>query len=331
MASHLRSLERSKKYKVMFMPQPRETKEAWRSFRWNGARSVFNFKAHGLLVDFVDRNVPRDCHLVSFGGGNGALLAAIDRHERTFGNLDISEAPTPLVPTRRWDMEQPLPRSGIVTDGRPLAIVTPFSVEYTEIAVSTANIAEVLQVRERYLALCHHADSQVLKEFEMANKMIAVLGELLLRLNATQPKKWLDVVVEFEPRADGIFETQARGKTVYVATASQPVFKELEEWLKRSPQVRETIVFKLLVLLRKCSELSNVVDRITASNGAMVLIKTTKEEFESDSALSKMLLERRIRSADDLARHVDRRLQLVGTELYSKDGIKVVCASFERT
>ncbi len=122
------------------------------------------------LVGFVNEHVPSNAKVILLGDGKGTLATFLERKDRAFVNVELGrvENPAPGVEQVIGDMEERIPVAR--ENGRPHAIVTPFSLEYTSIPQSSRVIADYLMQGERLICLCHHYDGYIIEQYREALK-----------------------------------------------------------------------------------------------------------------------------------------------------------------
>jgi hypothetical protein len=152
-----------------------EAKEAWRN-RIRDA-SVYPFKHEMRLVEKIAQKIPEGKDLVVLGGGVG-LLPQLMRKVTLLGrviNIEVAPVRNGYVPTVQADMEEPF--VGKMGDLDKPAIIGAFSIEYTNIRKTTANIADALLEGEKFVWVAHHEESEIVRQLRRERQLTERLIE----------------------------------------------------------------------------------------------------------------------------------------------------------
>lgn len=143
-------------------------------------RAIFPFDRFPDLVGAVREQLPERGVVVLLGGGRGYFGSLLAAPGRPVFNFDLAPGGATFVPSAIADMEAPLPVSPDRAGGEA-TVVAAFALEYTDVRRSTSRLADVLAAGERFVWLCHHSDSTIVRDLR-AGRAAARVAEEVVRL-----------------------------------------------------------------------------------------------------------------------------------------------------
>lgn len=309
--------------------QSKAAKEAWARLGRGKKPSVFEFGRYPGLIEFANKSIPPNSHVVLLGGGRGyagELLKGRNGH-RTFLNVELGDVPEPFLPTIQGDMEEPMQRERLGANGKPLTLWTPFSVEYTNIGLSTENMAGVLAVGELWLTFCHHAQSGVIEQFRRVKRILDLIDSVLPRIKAMNEWRWKEVAIEAEEAVHRIYEGVIKKQPIISSDTER--FRRMmnRAWEMQSSGIGRAYLF--LGYLRQGTELE--ITRENAIDG----IEWIRERTLASVKRAEPLMDRAFRHSRELAEAVDPRFRLLDGDAhlnyYDKIATSIIAAVFVRT
>ncbi len=303
------------------MAQCIRAKDHWRTMQHQN-ESIFPFRMFPGLIEMIDRRTPTNARVVLFGGGRGHLSRLLNGNGRTFTNLDICDVREPFIHTIQHDMEQPIERARLVQNGEAIAIITPFSLEYTDPRLTTSTIANILMQGERFVCACYNSRSDGIGEARKLKELLPLLLRIQKLIGSTSSALPMKELERVNTKILKLFKFKFPNFFI----APNNYLSEMKESLQKDginrPSQKAKIVLVNVALAERRQitreELSRVVNGI--ANGCQ------REVDLLDASLG-----RKVESPRDLAGFVDRRLRLVGGEFFSPENRPLaIVASFER-
>ncbi len=241
------------------------------------------------LIDLTERKLPTQGKVILLGGGIGTIAALFENGTRDFANLEVVGIPRPSIPTFLGDMEEsiPIPRE----PDREHAILTPFSIEYTSIKLSTGVISNYLVSGERFITLSHHADSFVLVIDRKAVRLLELINQVIRLIDVAPEIPKPEIIVELSQMFDKI-----------------------------TPAYYNVAMATIDILLAS-----------TTRTRKLSMLGELKEWICLQVELSKMSVAQEFRTPEQFAKFVDKRLRLVDGMICQELGVDtIVGAAFER-
>ncbi|MDO8554865.1 MAG: hypothetical protein Q7S22_08700 [Candidatus Micrarchaeota archaeon] len=302
------------------MKQTAKAKEGWNRHN-RDTPSIFPFQAFPGLVEMINKRVPTNSRVALFGGGRGYLAKLLEGMERTFVNLDVAKIENPFVPTIQHDIEEPIERTRLIQNGEPLVIVTPFSLEYTDHRLTTATIADILAKGEIYVCLRLTSDSPVVDIARQEEELLNLLRKLLEHPKSHETASGIvdlfsrDISRLFKMPFDAVLEATNRG--LYLA-------------LERMPKKVKIHPSELAMVALIYLEIAN--RRLVTRQNMLIIIDGIMKKCQEDLEINNQSHKLRIRTPEELAAFVDKRLKLIEGERYEFNHAPIaIIASFERT
>jgi len=277
---------------------------------------------HPLVGQTIDRLLPENASIIILGGGIGGSVTASKGKGRRFVNIELGEVEGALIRSFEGDMEDPRTFARIVRK-RSLAFLTPFSAEYTDVGVTSANIAGTLVSGEKWLWVCHHADSVIVVEFRRTMELKDTVDRLGQK--ALNVKSWDSETKSFARE----IALSLRGAYPGIIDPIQIVDLPLHILRRRIGEMEESFSANIdarfaLALFRLGAE--SPVDR-ARSTGRILSIK---QEMEDAIEITHPVVDRPRRTPSNLLLEVDLRLDLVESSQYENDGTMVIFGLFEK-
>ncbi|MBI5228209.1 hypothetical protein HY988_06480 [Candidatus Micrarchaeota archaeon] len=295
------------------MPQSGKTKAAWSAVARN-PKSLFDFDRYKEVVDFVDRTVPSSSRTILLGGGRGYLGHLMSKGQRSFVNVDLVLLSEPFLPTIQLDIEFPIPPETItrIRTGSSLAtVITPFSLEYTEIELSLRAISALLTKGELWIWLCHHSDADIVQNLRRVHTMLPIIKQTVEQIQRESPSKWFGIATAFESSIRSIYPDM---EDITIVNASSLVFMEL---LRNVFQRKHIPIGHLLFL---AGTLRRAYEHPELRDSAIKIIRQGEERFETDVSYSLLMVGRDLRKPADLNNSVGKDFHLVeGTTFINPD------------
>ncbi len=260
------------------------------------------FRHFPLLTGFLNERIPKAAHVVIVGGGRGLLATLLANWERTFSNADIAPIREPFVPTVQADMEEALPpidRARL--SGRQACVVTPFSLEYTDIDASLGNIAALLERGEQFVWLCHHSDSETVRDIRRLGELLEVARSAFERARERPNDRWFKLAHRVEQRLNLIYAGEG---CLRIARTSEEEFARVSEALLRISDTRVGVAFSIVAVLRDNAAHPESRDE------ALELLRQIIKRLEIEMHIASLLLQRRFASHEDLQRFASHRFTL---------------------
>jgi len=287
--------------------------------------SLFNFDLFPALLDFVHQNSATSSVVLVVGGGRGELARRMVAAGKLAFNFDVDTTlRDPLTPTIWCDMEVGIPYER--KDGGPHAVLTPFSLEYTNARISTGKIADVLLPGEHFVWVCHHSDSFIINDFRKARRFAPIASSVFAHAVSTGTDSWLVIAKKSEPSIREIFEFDK-------FNIPSPLDCPLDSLLSRLPTLlkwantgmRQANAMLLLATLRLGYE------RVSGLHQCLFTLSKIAGNFNIDLEISSFLLTQNLRCPADMVDVVDPRLRLQ-SHLDVRDAVMplALLASFER-
>ncbi|MDD5336856.1 MAG: hypothetical protein PHS02_00040 [Candidatus ainarchaeum sp.] len=281
------------------------------------------------MVQLVGEQVSDSPVLLVIGGGRGELarLLSTGAEKKRVLNFDIAEMKSaPVVPTTYCDMEVGIPFSRIEQDGLKVAAITPFSLEYTNVGVSSGNIAAVLLPGDRFIWLCHHSDSPINANLRSERQIYDIVDVILAEAKLNPSSKWYDLAKRYEPIVFEICGLDSYCSLVNCDTETFLRRLEIIDTLSCMGDMKTANAMGLVSALRLGYE--NPERR----EACIRRIDDTRWIMMDEVILSSLFLEYNLRTPDDLKALVDPRFRMNGSRVfYDNDRPAVIVGLFERT
>ncbi len=209
---------------------------AWHDSNARPTPSLFHFDKYPRLVSTVDELLPRTDKTVLMGGGRGYLGALLGgrRPGMRFVNLDVAPIADPFVPTMQWNMEHPIPRELVATPGERISVITPFSMEYTDIGKSTDAIAQLLRTGEVLVWICHHKYSPITQTMRSGIDAGYVIETALSDAIGSPTTEWLGIARKTEQLVMAAFHMSVNISIADMRT-ERDILTVIEAYLKKEP------------------------------------------------------------------------------------------------
>lgn len=271
------------------------------------------------MVDQVKRAIAKTDHVILLGGGHGFLAKEAELPGKTWANLELRNVEGAYVPTIKGDMEQFREFSRIRKPGKN-AVITPFSLEYTQMALSVQTIQELLQTNERWIWLCHHADSPIIEDFRDMRRFLGVINEQILPALKIDPDEWYTVAHDAQRALHEIYKIETE-----IVRASSQRLQELHRICLENTCCRLSLAMMLVIALR-------VGRNPMMENAARANIRNIAELFRKDLAIAGPLLDLDMRTPQDLAAIAGKGFRLIEGESFQEPNTPwAVLGVFERT
>ncbi len=287
-----------------------QAKQAWKEFDRAG-RSIFHFKEYPAVVDFVKTAIPPRTRVALFGGGRGAIAELLAIPRCSFVTIDIADISSPYVAHLRADIELQLSRETIGLDGKDrLHTTSLFSLEYLDIAQVVKNVTAILREHERWVVVCHHSDSFILKSFGEVPALLDILELLLPAVEVRENSIWKTALEEAEKRVRYYFPHLIPGDISLVKTSTIKMRRLEDDFLLASDHSRAARIGQHLIHFRYAIE----------ETEKMGMVQTRIWEFYRKSklerAISENLLNKSLREPGDLDMFFCGRFDSVNSETF---------------
>ncbi len=287
------------------MRQSIEAKKAWTSAP-RLEDTIFPFRSFPPLLEFFERTLPRTAHISLIGGGKGHLAYLLANTERTFVSIDIVQVDNPVVPLVVADFEQPLP--DVRKSGKELSALAAFSLEYGDIALATANIADLLSPGERFIFVCHHSDSPFLTSMKSDKKMFELINAALKKIAYESREEWLWRCRGLEIQMRKLFSDEKASPGFpdfgHISECDLQTFLRYQQfWDSSKPPL--SIGLHAVLTLRLGYENPHLLNQVLGSFGPSWDALREHVEFAAP------LLEKKIRDPKDILQLVDSRFRLI--------------------
>lgn len=163
--------------------QASAAKESWRRSITRDSKAIFPFDHYPALVGAVREQLPERGVVLLLGGGRGYLGSLLAAPGRSVFNLDLAPGAEPFIPSAVADLEGPLPVGALRAHGEAAAVAA-FALEYTDVRRSTSRLADALAAGERFVWLCHHSESRILRDLRAGRAAARLVDEVVCRAEA---------------------------------------------------------------------------------------------------------------------------------------------------
>jgi hypothetical protein len=248
--------------------QSAAAKRSWGRDVSRDRQGFFDFEALPQLVSFIAGHLPERCRVILLGGGRGYLGHLLDNGSRAFVNLDLAPSGRPFVPSAIADLETPLPVEPRRGGDLPTAAVAAFSIEYTDAARSLTHSAALLRSGEPLVWVSHHGDSFILADLRVGRELCRLVRRVAEEASRLPRQSW-SRLADLATRESEALGIQATGR--------------------RSGELRFLL-----------DRLGEVGDDASASS-ALARIEALQRRLEREAELSRILVDRPLRTPDELA------------------------------
>lgn len=304
------------------MPQSSAAKRHWQTFvrREANGESCFRFQKFPHLIEEIDRRVPTNGLVVMLGGGSGAVARFLGK--RKYLNIEIADEPGPTVPTRKGDMEDQKQYVDLRRMSDKLSFLSPFSVEYTDVALTTSHIADTLKFGEVYVWVCHHSDSYILEAAreskQVLDSIVVPAGEALERKDR---RKLMELAIKLEKVLHELFPDLG----VSLVESDPRTFEHYAKTCWEYKHMAMSQGMLPIIFLRWLAETP------TSFELAIERLNAIRTNIETDFEMRRSLLDLNLRSPEDLGRLVDTRLKLSsGVVIHDEETPLAIVGSFEK-
>ena len=305
----------------------RQTSEA--KTAWSGVRrfrsSIFGFDQSPDILKFTGECIHTCSDVIVIGGGRGAVAEHFLARGKQVLNFDIAKMiPEPPIRTHYCDMEVSVPFRRVDYPSSSVAAIAPFALEYTNVPVSTRNIADVLFTGDIFVWLCHHSDSFVTRKFRIASQIRSILHETLSSARSSEISEWLELAKRLEPVIMGVFSLDQGHSLLSRSTIDLQIragiLADLDS--KGVPAAK----FMLIVAALRLGH-----ERYLRKPNVLSMIEDTVRTVDRDTTLSHVLLGYDLRTPEELGGLVDSRFRLVAHRVFFEREVPLaIIASFER-
>jgi hypothetical protein len=267
--------------------------------------------------------LPKPASVIILGGGIGEAVADVTHDGRAFLNVELGVIENSGVPVITGDMEDPRLFGRILRGAMPLAVLTPFSAEYTDVGVTSANIAEALVRGERWLWVCHHTESGIMKELRDARVLMEIVTTLQDEVTVDRSRETGLLIARWIETRLARIDAEIVSRLAVLDTDPEMfviMIKRMEEHI----HIRIVAACLALAIFRFAND--NPASRWRAAK-KIGLIKDNMEEIVE---MTRLGVDRRYCRPSSLQMEADPRLNLIDGSTYEKDGIGVIFGLFER-
>ncbi len=260
--------------------------------------SIFPYSRDPILTSWVDTKLPEKGHIVLCGGGRGNLILHLKKLERTFGIMDIAEIPCAHAPVKVHNFETPVERQALVQEGG-LSLVSTFSSEYGDLTSAMRTFAGLLLPGEQFMWLSHHSDSDIIKEFR---KLPACIRLLKKCKEIMEKGRMQHAAKELEEGFERIFTYNMLATCNGLGLIPIPLdIDEIEGKINvLGGAAAHMLRIRILIQLMPIVEKEDVLGQLGCSI----------ESFEATAKRTEELIQRNLRSLDDLNRYAQGHFTL---------------------